>query len=303
MFSASTAFKNIKENLESNSLVHAYLFLSTDALNNALFVKETSKLILCDQKSGCSSCPSCLKVLAESHPDLLQYPKNKNFLVEDANDITVHSIEKPILSEKKIIIINNIDEATVQAQNKILKTLEEPAKSVIFFLTAKNESKILPTIISRTRKINLSPISTDEIKKYISKLPNRYENKLLETALTYGDGWIGKTVNALQSSSFLLEKQLANEIVKSFNSSKDISIFSSKVLVYKDTIRSFLNLLSSAFAKELTSDSQQKKEGTVKIIQEINLANQNLDRYVNINLIVDNLLMKILEYKYIYQLQ
>lgn len=303
IFLESIAYKNIIRSIANKNLSHAYLFLSIDELNNNLFVKELSKLILCDGQNNCNSCPSCLKVLADSHPDMLSYPKNKNFLVDDANEINIHVLEKPIISDKKIIIINNIDEATIQAQNKILKTLEEPPKSVIFFLTAKNKNKILPTIISRTRKIDLSPLPIKEIKKYILSLNFNLEEDLLNTALEYGEGWLGKTLKALNNDSFLLEKKLANDIVEVFNSSKDLSLFSGKILNYKEDIKSFLELLSNKFSKKLTFGEGQNKEGIIKIIEEINLANQNIDRNVNINLIIDNLLMKVLEYKYIYQLQ
>jgi DNA polymerase-3 subunit delta' len=281
---------------------HAYLFLSIDDFNNSLFVKELAKLILCDTQNNCDYCPSCLKVLAESHPDMLIYPKNKNFLVDDANDINLHILERPIISDKKIFIINNIDEATVQAQNKILKTLEEPPKSVIFLLTAKNKNKILPTIISRTRKVELSPLPTKEIRQYILNLNEKYEEELINNAVEYGNGWIGKTLKALNSSSFLLEKKLAKDIVEKFNSSKDLSLFSFQILNYKENISSFLEILSNEFSNRLNSNNYEKVEGIIKILEEINLANQNLDRNVNVNLIVDNLLMKVLEYKYIYQI-
>jgi len=302
IFHASQAFKQIENNLKENSLSHAYLFLSPDELNNALFVKEITKLILCGNKSSCGECPSCLKVLADSHPDVLKYPKDKNFVVDDANSITAHACEIPMISDKKIIIINNIDEATNQAQNKILKTLEEPPKAVIFLLTAKNESKILPTIISRTRKSTLLPLYREDLKNYILNTRNVDKNILLDS-LDYGEGWIGKTLNALENENFAEEERLVKEIVTAFNSSKNISITSSKILHYKDDIKIILELLAKEFSKSLTSNNYDLCEGASKIIEEINLANQNIDRYVNINLIVDNLLMKILEIKYLYQMQ
>lgn len=302
LFINSINYNNIREDLISKNLSHAYLFLSKDKLTNSLFATSISQLILCDNKNNCGKCPSCLKAYANSHPDILTYPKSKTFIVDDANDLIKHILEKPMLNEKKVIIINNIDEATIQAQNKILKTLEEPPASTVFLLTAKNENKILPTVISRTRKILLSSIPFDLIKKYLIKTDKFQSNELLDEAINYGGGWVGKTLEALNNEDFMSEKKLADEIVKSFSSSKSISVFSFKVLEFKRNLKEFLELLSVEFFKEINVDNQQKTEGIIKIIKEINLANQNLERNVNQNLIVDNLLMKILEIKYYHQI-
>lgn len=301
LFNNTGSFRNIKKCLEENNLNHAYLFLSPDTLTNFIFIKEIAGLLLCDNKNNCGSCPSCLKISAESHPDLLSYPKNKNFVVEDANDIATHSLEKPMISKRKLIIIHNIDNATIQSQNKILKTLEEPPKSVIFLLTAINENKILPTIISRTLKTSIPPLSKNLIKDYLISNKNTDQNqKLLEEALEYGEGWIGKTWNIIENDSFTLQIELVKKIVNSFNSSKNISFFSSEILKYKSDIEYFLELLLKEFGKLLQS---KNAEGAIMIIRQINLANQNINRNVNINLIIDNLLMKILEIKYLHQMQ
>lgn len=301
VFNSTKEFDLFQLNLKKDNLSHAYLFISQDETNNNIFVKELASLFLCENKSNCEICPSCLKISANTHPDVLQYPKNKNFLVDDANEIVSMALEKPMLASKKIIIINNIDNATVQAQNKILKFLEEPPKFVIFLLTAKNENKILPTIISRTRKIHLSPLNKEKIKNYILKI-NRVDTKNLNDALEYGEGWIGKTLNALNNKFFIEEKNFAKRVASDFNSSKNLSIYSSEMLKYKDDIKTVLELISKEFEKSL-SYCNESQQGIIKIIDEINLANQNLDKNVNINLIIDNLLMQILEIKYLYQIK
>ena len=110
----------------------------------------------------------------------------------------------------------------------MLKTLEEPPKSVIFILTAQNENKILPTIISRSRKINLGPLTKNIIMDYIKNQNKRYDELSLKNALDYGEGWIGKTINALENENFIQENKLVNDIVNYFNSSKDLSVYSSQ---------------------------------------------------------------------------
>lgn len=303
IFNTNNVFLQLQNNFKKGILSHAYLFVSPDEMTNSYFAKAISKTLLCDNKNSCDTCPSCFKISANSHPDILAYPKGTSFVVDDANDINLHALERPMISDKKIIIINNIDLSTVQAQNKILKTLEEPPKSVIFLLTAVNENKILPTIISRTRKIRVGTVSKDNIKNYILQ-SRKADETILSKALKYGEGWLGKTINVLDNLRFLQKEELAKEIVFNFTSSKNLSAVSSKVISYKDDLKTILELVAKEFNKILiSSEDNYTKEGAVKIIEDINIANQNLERNVNVNLIVDNLLMKILETKYQYQMQ
>lgn len=302
LFESSKDYKSFYNNLSESKLSHAYLILSCDSLNNSLFANKIAQLILCDNKNACNVCPSCLKLIARSHPDVLIYPKGKTFIVDDAMSLGNHIVEKPMLGEKKVVIINNIDEGTVQAQNKILKSLEEPPLSTIFILTATNENKILPTIISRTRKIILSPVDLSSIKAYIEKEKPSTPTNLLKQALEYGDGWIGKTLSILENEDFESAQQLAHEIVSSFSSSKLISTYSSKVLYFRPKFKEFLEILSREFSKILSKNKETSVQGIIEIIDAINLANQSRERNVNLNLIVDNLLMKILEIKYHYNI-
>jgi DNA polymerase-3 subunit delta' len=297
LFENSKNFDAIKSDLHRKSLSHAYLFLSCDELSNNLFAENITRLILCENKNSCGVCESCIKMSANSHPDALFYPKGSAFVVDDANDLGKHILEKPMINDKKIIVIKNIDESTIQAQNKILKNLEEPPASTIFLLTAKNESKILPTIISRARKVLISSQSIDLIKKYLLSIGIPLSEKV-DIALKNGEGWVGKTLEILNNDSFISEKKLANEIASSFTSSKSISIFSARVLEFRKNLKEFLKLLSIEFFSLLEVEDKVKTEGILKIIKEINLASQNIDRNVNPNLIIDNLLMKILETKY-----
>ena len=145
-------YKNFVKDFMSGKLVQAYLFICEDALTCDLLTCEIAKLLACDVSNGCEICPSCKKINANSHPDVLMYPKGKNFVVEDANDIYGKVQVKPMFSKFKIFVLNNFDKATEQAQNKMLKIIEEPPANVIFLLSAGSESNVLHTITSRVQK-------------------------------------------------------------------------------------------------------------------------------------------------------
>ena len=300
--------KSFVKDLENNKTAHAYLIVSQDEVFNKLVAIQMASFLLCDSKNFCKNCPNCKKVVAKTHPDLHIFTKMKSFLVEDAVEVIEKSYESPMICENKVFIINNIDNATFQAQNKILKTLEEPTKSNIFILTATNENKVLQTVISRTRKEYLTPLKFDEVKTLLENpsellkeyLPQKrnYIGGELNEAIVFGEGWIGKTVQALNSKNFAEQKILARNIVEGFSSSRDFAKVSASVLKFKDEILNFLELLENETRSAMKENIENF--GYMEIIERIQLAYQEIERNVNINLIVDNLLMKILEIKYNY---
>lgn len=300
--------KSFVKDLENNKTAHAYLIVSQDEVFNKLVAIQMASFLLCDCKNFCEECSNCKKVVARTHPDLHIFTKNKSFLVEDAVEVIEKSYESPMICENKVFIINNIDNATFQAQNKILKTLEEPTKSNIFILTATNENKLLQTVISRTRKEYLLPLSNEDIKSLIENPPellkeylpakrNYIGNELFD-AISFGEGWVGKTIQALNSKNFAEQKVLARKIVEGFSSSRDFAKVSASVLKFKEEILNFLQLLENETRTALKENVENL--GYLEIIERIQLAYQEIERNVNVNLIVDNLLMKILEIKYNY---
>lgn len=297
------------ENIVKNKkLVHAYLFLSPDELNNFYHALTFASEILCEKNEICGECGDCKKIFAKTNPDLLIFPSGKNIVVDDAETIVEKSYETPMNGRVKVFILKNIDTATTQAQNKILKTLEEPESHSIFLLTATNENKVLQTIISRTQKEYLCPMMQDELEKFILNPPKLFReyfdfNKKflaneIETAVKYGEGWLGKTIEALSSNTLLDKLKLADEIVSNFSSSKDFSKYSAKVVVYRDELRSFLEILETVLRQKLIVSPLDKSLAYGEIIEHINNAYLEIERNVSINLIIDNLLMKILETKY-----
>ena len=115
-----------------------------------------------------------LKILKENY-NLLEY--NRNFTIidsEDGKNIKIGQIrllqeqisEKPIVSDKKVYIINNSDLMTVEAQNCLLKTLEEPPEYALIILILSNENKLLNTIKSRCTKISFNKLTSEDLQTY-----------------------------------------------------------------------------------------------------------------------------------------
>lgn len=293
-------------------MVHAYLFLSPDETTNFYHALCFAEKLLCENNCSCEQCGECKKILARTNPDLLIYPSGKNIVVDDVAGIIEKAYESPMNGKIKIFILKNIDNATVQAQNKILKTLEEPQSNSIFLLTATNENKILQTIISRTRREYLVPLEKNELESFLLNPSNLFKayfdfNKKyliteVETAVSNGDGWLGKTVDALESNTLSGKLKLSKELAEDFSSSKNLAEYSAKVLGFKDELKSLFEIFQSELRKKLVSVEGEKALAYCEMIELINNSCLELERNVSANLVVDNLLMKILEIKYNYNI-
>ena len=135
-------------------------------------------------------------------------------------------IEKPIISSKKVYIINDCDKMTKEAQNCLLKTLEEPPEFVCLILISSNENMILNTIKSRCMKVKFRNIEDNILYEYSKK--NLGYNEISENLLKTFDGSIGKAILLKEnqekylSIENLLSKMEVDDIVSIMSNSKDV---------------------------------------------------------------------------------
>ncbi|MBQ3502585.1 MAG: AAA family ATPase, partial [Clostridia bacterium] len=158
-------FNNLRQDINKPS--HAYLFYGEDKLLNIELAKLFVASIFCG-KPACLQCESCKRTDINKNPDLLIIDK-PTMQVADVSGLIENIQFKPMVYNYKIIFITNAEGINETAQNKLLKTLEEPNPQVIFILTCTNIEKLLPTIRSRLSKhyvpnINLATVA-DALKQ------------------------------------------------------------------------------------------------------------------------------------------
>ena len=108
----------------------------------------------------CNHCKSCVEFDGGNNPDFVYIePDGKVIKIEQIRELQTKVIEKPVNSNKKVYVINDADLMTKEAQNCLLKTLEEPPEYIVIILIVNNESKVLTTIKSRCMKIYFEKIN------------------------------------------------------------------------------------------------------------------------------------------------
>jgi len=193
--------------------------------------------------------------------------------------------ELPIVSNKKVYIIDDSEYLTKDAQNCLLKTLEEPPEFVTIILIVSNENKILNTIKSRCIKIYFNDLTEEELKNYINKNLeiSQFSNNMLKAC----GGSIGKAKQICEN------KEIYEELDKIFNNVENYSLLDvmpKLEILYKskDEIQDILEYLNTIFIN--------KAKENIKYIDYINYVEQckiNINANCNYDMSIDNLLFKI----------
>ena len=309
--------KQYKELITQEQNCASFLFSSPDEVFVTNFSYMFAKFLLCGGgEKPCKECESCKKADLLSHSDLLIYPKNhKGILVEDVKNIIEKVYLAPIESDKKVFVLNNFSLATVQSQNKLLKILEEPPKNVYFILGVTNESKVLPTIFSRCKKIRLNKLSDEEIVSALGQ-------NATESVLDLASGDLTKAINFASDKNFVECYSACLDTLKNMKDSKSVLNFSTRLVSKKGEIGTVLVVLESFYRDillirlktenlvknknilvELRDIAQDYDADAIdKIIKKLYETKRAVDFNCNESYLIDNLLLYILEVKYLCKL-
>ena len=207
LLQSTNAYKLLLNERQENRLNHAYLILLDDPRSLRAVLTEFALVFFgCDSENEGGRYERTAELIKkESFADCLFYPKgDKKFVVSDIDEIKEESSLNPVEGDKKLFVIGDFSELGVAQQNKLLKLLEEPPKSVYFLLGATTSYSILQTVLSRVKKLEIPPFSEREIEQFLLR---NYENEELsrEKLAFYSataNGWVGNAQNALEGGYF-----------------------------------------------------------------------------------------------------
>ena len=279
----------LKQTIELNKISHSYLFIGTEGIGKKLFAKEFAKMILClDENKYCNRCKSCIEFDSNNNPDFVQIePDGNSIKIEQIRELQRKIIEAPITSNKKVYIINNADLMTREAQNCLLKTLEEPPEFVVLILIGSVENNFLSTIKSRCTILKFQDISKEEIKKYLKE---KYEmENITDNMLEIFQGSIGRA-EKLKDKQELYDSIYS--VINEVKQSNIIEILQKADIIYKSQdekfeILEYMNII--CFNK---SKDDIRYINCIDIIEE---TKKRLKSNSNYNMCIDNMLFKIWE--------
>lgn len=280
----------LKRILTTNTISHSYMFIGEESTGKMLFAKEFAKGILCENKDNrpCNNCISCVKFDNLNHPDLIVIDEKEETIKNDQiREMNRNILEKPIESNKKVYIINNSENMTQQAQNSLLKTLEEPPEHAVIILITKDDNRMLNTIKSRCTKINFIPLTNLELKEVLSK--NFGIENTTRRMLELANGSVKRAVE-LNSNDELYSK--LENIFANLNNIDLIDFLKHKeqIAENKEQINTILDFINVILFEKYNQNS--KYLSCISIVEE---TKERLEKNSNFDMTIDRLLMKIWE--------
>ena len=256
-FSEIIGHEQIIENLKNaicyEKISHAYIFNGPDLSGKKMLAEAFAMALQCEkeQSFGCMECHSCKQAISHNHPDIIyvSHEKPNTIGVDDIRTQVNSDIGiKPYSSKYKIYIIDEAEKMNPQAQNALLKTIEEPPSYGILMLLTTNADGFLQTILSRCITLNLRGVKTEVIKKH---LMTHYQKPdyLADICATFSQGNVGKAIQLASSEEFNVLKAAVLALLKKTEELDvaDISVTARELSEYKPQIDEYLDLMTMWF--------------------------------------------------------
>lgn len=314
--------EHLKNAITMDKVSHAYIFNGPEYSGKMMLAEAFAMALQCEENNpeGCMKCRSCKQTADRNQPDIIyvSHEKPNTISVDDIrhqlnNDIVI----KPYSSKYKIYIVDEAEKMNPQAQNALLKTIEEPPAYAVIMLLTTNADSFLQTILSRCITLNLKSVKDETIRKH---LMSHYQipDYQADICTAFAQGNVGKAIQLASSDDFNELKAAALQLLKRLEdidlyelgaAIKQIGEFKLKVQDYFDLMmiwyRDILYLKATndvnklIFKDEVYDIKKQAAthsyQGIETIIEALQKAKLRLNANVNFDLVIELLLMTIKE--------
>ena len=314
--------EHLKTAIEMGKVSHAYILNGPDLSGKMMIAEAFARALLCEKQDpdGCGECRSCRQSDDRNNPDIIyvKHDKPNTISVDDIrtqlnNDIVI----KPYSNQYKIYIVDEAEKMNQQAQNALLKTIEEPPAYAVIMLLTTNADSFLQTIRSRCITLNLKSVKNDVIKSYLmteKKIPD-YQ---ADVCAAFAQGVVGKAIKLASSDDFNELKESALSLIKRLD---DIDLYEmgeaiKQISDYKLQVQDYFDLITVWYRDVLymkaTNDvnglifkdevydikkqaSKHSYHGIETIIEALDKAKLRINANVNLDRVIELLLMTIKE--------
>lgn len=314
--------EHLQNAIQMKKVSHAYILDGEEGAGKMMLARAFAQTLQCERggTEPCGECHSCKQALSGNQPDIITvgHEKPASIGVEDIRGQLCGDIQiKPYSSPYKIYIVDEAEKMTVQAQNALLKTIEEPPAYGVILLLTTNADAFLPTILSRCVTLKLRPVKSEVIRAYLME---KYQipDYQADVCTAFARGNVGKAQRLAQSEQFA---ELKEHLIHLLRHLRDMEIYELTEAVrsaseYKAEIGDYLDLIALwfrdvllfkatrqidglVFAEEIGDISAQAQkssyEGLERILKALEKAKVRLKANVNFELTMELLMLTIKE--------
>ena len=200
--------EHLQKAIESHRVSHAYILSGEAGMGRKTLAKAFAMTLLCEKsdREPCMQCHSCKQILSGNHPDVIwvTHEKPARLGVEGVRrQINDTILIRPYNGSYKIYMVDEAEKMTAQAQNALLKTIEEPPAYAVIILMTTNQEAFLPTIRSRCVQLALRPLKDPVVSEYLTATMDVPENQA-DIYAAFARGNLGKAIHLAGSEEFAL---------------------------------------------------------------------------------------------------
>ena len=255
--------------IKKGQVSHAYILEGETGSGKKMLAKAFAQALECESGSGegCEICHSCMMAQSGNHPDIIwvSHEKPNTISVADIrSQINGDIAVKPYSGKYKIYIIDQAEKMNEQAQNALLKTIEEPPAYAVILLLASHTGYFLPTILSRCIKLSLKPVDEEKIRDYILEHTTLSQEEA-EFCAGYSMGNLGKAMNIATSDT---RNEMKKECIHLLSYIQEMEIhevisYLKEFGKYKEDIIEFLDMMLVWFHDILILKTTKSADRTV----------------------------------------
>lgn len=312
---------HFKSSIEQGKVAHAYLIHGEKGTGKKMLAGLFAKTLQCEAggTDPCGTCRSCIQCDSGNQPDIIWVTHEKPTVisVDDIREqVNNDIIIKPYSSRYKIYIIPEAELMNPQAQNALLKTIEEPPEYAIIMLLTNNLDKMLPTILSRCITLNLKPVGELDMMEYLSRMGIPQAKAKFCVGFAFGN--LGKAVRLATSEEYNEIKHDCVQVLKDINRMEIYDLIDAvkKMSKYKLDIYDYLDIMMMwyrdilmlkvsgspdklLFKEEYATLKQQANyisyEGIENVLKALDKVKVRLEANVNFDIAMELLLLTIKE--------
>jgi len=233
-----TITRHLEKEIVGDEMSHAYLFSGMDGIGKKKTAKEFAKALLClnNEEKPCGHCPVCIQIDHENHPDVLVIGTKTgetSIKISQVREMISDLSVKPYSGNWRIVIIDEAERMTPEAQNSLLKSLEEPLSYNIFILITSHPQSILPTIRSRCQSYHFQPLNSQAIKKILHD-ETEFDSQSIDNAVLSSGGSPGMAHYLLENSEIREERVHYLREIYSLLRGNELKVFSLAETLSKD---------------------------------------------------------------------
>ncbi|MCR5467800.1 MAG: DNA polymerase III subunit delta [Lachnospiraceae bacterium] len=308
--------------IEADKVSHAYILNGEDFSGKMMLAESFAMALQCEKHGSepCMECQSCKQTIHRNQPDIkyVTHEKPNTLGVEDIRkQINDDIVMKPYSSRYKIYIIEDAEKMNEQAENALLKTIEEPPEYAIIMLLTNNADAFLPTILSRCVRLDIKAVPDETIRNFLMK-EKQIPDYQADLCVAFAQGNVGKAIRLSESERFNEMREQMMQLMRRLEEIEpyEMTMAVKQIAEYKLAISDYFDLMmvwfrdillykASADANGLVFKDQvyeikkqadkRSYEGIEKCLEALDKAKSRLKANVNFDLTIEMLLWTIKE--------